>query len=101
MRHFIIEISYTAPLAAIDAAVTAHRQFLQRGYDDGLLLMSGPKTPRVGGIVIARAESVERLESFFADDPYRSQGLAQYRFVEFTPVKYRDLLDEWCAGASR
>lgn len=96
MRHFLIEITYTAPLAAIDATLSAHREFLQRGYDSGHLLMSGPMTPRVGGVVIARAPSSEELERFFNEDPFRVQKLARYRIVEFTPVKHQALLTEWC-----
>jgi uncharacterized protein YciI len=96
MRHFLVEITYLAPLPAIDAAVAAHREFLQKGYDRGLLLMSGPMTPRTGGVVIARGESVEVIETFFRDDPFKVQGLARYRIVEFTPVKHQLQIADWC-----
>jgi uncharacterized protein YciI len=95
MLHFVIEITYTAPLAAIDQSLAAHRAFLQVGYDRGVLLMSGPQNPRNGGIVVARAQSRAELETFFQDDPYVAQKLATYRFVEFNPVKRQPLLDTW------
>jgi uncharacterized protein YciI len=100
MRHFLVEITYTAPLTAIDAAVSAHRAFLQGGYDHGLLLMSGPMNPRSGGVVIARGESVEAIKAFFHNDPYQRQGLASYRIVEFTPVKHQPQIADWCSPQS-
>jgi len=96
--HFLVEISYIAPLEAIDRAVSSHREFLQRGYDAGMLLMSGPQNPRRGGVILARAPTREALERFFAEDPYLREGLADYRFVEFTPVKCQPFLKDWCAA---
>ncbi len=96
MKHFLVEITYTAALPAIDEALGAHREFLQIGYDRGLLLMSGPMTPRIGGVVIARGESTQIVEDFFRDDPFRVRGLASYRIVEFTPVKHQPQIADWC-----
>ena len=96
MSHFLVEITYTVPLSAIDAALPAHREFLQRGYEAGLLLMSGPMNPRTGGIVIARAASRAAIEEFFSADPYRIQQLASYRIVEFAPVKHQATIADWC-----
>jgi uncharacterized protein YciI len=98
MLHFLVEITYTAPLDAIDHALPAHRAFLQRGYDAGLLLMSGPQNPRSGGVIIARAPTREALAAFFADDPYRRAKLADYRIVEFAPVKRQPFLNDWCSA---
>lgn len=98
MLHFVVEITYTAPLAEIDQALAAHRSFLQVGYDRGWLLMSGPQNPRTGGMVIARAPSRAELEAFFRDDPYAKAGVATYRFVEFNPVKRQPAMEVWCSG---
>lgn len=98
MLHFVIEITYTAPLAEIDRVLPAHRAFLQTGYDRGWLLASGPQNPRTGGIIIARAPSRAELETFFRDDPYQQAKAALYRFVEFNPVKRQPLLEAWVTG---
>ncbi len=95
MKHFIIEIQYQVSAEQISETVSEHRSFLQTGYEQGLLLCSGPQNPRVGGIVIARAPSLAALQSFFAADPYQVKKLATYRWVEFEPVKYQDFLKSW------
>ena len=99
MKHFLIEITYSLPIHEIgEGKINEHRQFLQTGYDGGLLLMSGPQDPPLGGIVIARAESLDALEAFFQNDPYFKRSLATYRFVEFRPVKRAPFLEDWVTG---
>lgn len=100
MRHFVVEVTYTAPLSRIDEVLAEHRAFLQGGYDRGLLLASGSRVPRTGGIILARAESPEALETFLAGDPFRREGVASYRIVEFVPVKHQAFLADWVAGAT-
>ena len=95
MKHFMIEITYLVPAEQLAEIVPVHRAFLQTGYDAGKLLFSGPQNPRVGGIVLARAESLEEIQQFFKDDPYQIQGLAGYRFVEFAPVKFQAFMEPW------
>ena len=95
MNHFIIEIIYKAPLERIEEILPAHREFLQIGYDKGIILMSGPQVPRIGGIIIARANSMEELDSFFENDPYRVNQVGEYIYTQFNPVKYKELIKEW------
>jgi len=98
MKHFLILITYTADLTKIDEILPIHRKFLQEGYNQGLLLLSGPRNPRIGGIVLSRAESLEKIKSFFDEDPYKINNFAIYDFIEFDPVKRQPLLDEWILG---
>lgn len=95
MKHFLIEIQYSAPPEKIATIVKEHRAFLQIGYDQGWLLMSGPIQPKTGGIVIARAPSLEDLQAYFLNDPYHLNQVATYRFVAFEPVKHQSLLEDW------
>ena len=95
MKHFVVELIYKAPLKEIEEVLEEHRNFLQIGYDKGMILASGPQVPRIGGIVLARAESMEALAEFFADDPYQKENLAHYQYIEFNPVKYQNSFSDW------
>ena len=99
MKHFLIDIEYIVPLARIDEIVAQHRAFLQTGYDKGWLLMSGPKNPKTGGVVIARAPSLEELQELFNHDPYQLNQAAVYQFREFDPVKRQAFMEEWITAA--
>jgi uncharacterized protein YciI len=95
MKHFIVEITYTAPLAEIAAKTPFHREFLQKGYDQGWLLMSGPQNPKTGGIVVCKSPSLAEIETFFRGDPYMLAKMAEYRFIEFEPVKHASFIEFW------
>jgi len=95
LKHFMVEIAYTVPVDVLIELLPKHRTFLQTGYDQGILLMSGPQEPRTGGIIIARAESMAALKDFFKNYPYQINHVATYRFVEFVPVKHQPWLSQW------
>lgn len=98
MKHFLVDIRYTAPMEMVDAVVGSHREFLQEGYDSGMLLMSGPRNPKIGGLVIARANDIEAVREYFQRDPYRLAGVAQHDIIEFNPVKRQHFMNEWIEG---
>src|SRR5512145_824240 len=98
MKHFVILTTFTKPFEEFGEMVGHHRAFLQKGYDRGWLLCSGPQNPKVGGVIIARAPSLEELQQFFTDDPYQINGLATYQFIEFEPVKRQIFLEAWASG---
>ena len=95
MKHFMIDITYIKPIEYIQEILQSHREFLQKGYDSGNLLMSGPKNPLVGGIIIAKAESLEKIIDIFKNDPYQINEAAEYKFIEFSPVKRQGFLEPW------
>ena len=80
---FVIELTYKAPLPAIDARMAAHVAFLNRYYASGNFLVSGRQIPRRGGIILAIAESRERVEAIMLKDPFVHDKLAEVRIVEF------------------
>lgn len=98
MKHFIIDITFKIPFEKIEPHVPEHRAFLQTGYDKGLLLFSGPKIPRDGGIVAARAESAEEIKEFFSKDPYTNINAADYKYIEFNPVMLQGFVKNWVEG---
>ena len=59
---FVLELTYTAPMDAVDAALEAHRAWLDEQYGKGVFLASGPKNPRDGGVILAVAEDRARIE---------------------------------------
>lgn len=97
MKHFIIEITYQGSQERLNEVRPEHRAFLQTGYEQGWLLCSGPQTPPLGGMVVARAPSLQAIQQFFETDPYHVHGVASHRFIEFTPVLHDPLLAPWVA----
>ena len=80
---FLLELTYTADLKDIDAAMKAHMRWLNAQYDAGHFLVSGRKIPRDGGVIIATGAHRREIEAIAAEDPFVKQGLATVRVVEF------------------
>jgi uncharacterized protein YciI len=83
---FLVLLTYTQPLDAVDAHLSAHREFLKRHYANGTFLLSGRKEPRDGGVIFANAPSAAALQAILAEDPFARHGVAAYQVVEFTPT---------------
>ncbi len=98
MKHFIVEVNYKVPVEELGETLPEHRKFLGIGYERGLFLLSGPRVPRTGGMLVARAESLEELQSFLSGDPYLLKDLAEHRYIEFDPVLRQGFLEDWVSG---
>jgi uncharacterized protein YciI len=84
---FVISSVYKKPMEFVDAHVKAHREFLDRYYEKGVFITSGPKEPRTGGIIIAKAGSRAELERIMAEDPFSVHGISAYEYTEFKATK--------------
>jgi uncharacterized protein YciI len=80
---FLIELSYKADLAEIDAHMAAHVVFLKKHYGAGHFLVSGRKIPRDGGIILAVGKTRQQIQTIIEEDPFYQRGLADFRIVEF------------------
>lgn len=85
---YVVILDYILPLAEVDRHVPAHREFLDRCYAMGLLLVSGPQEPRTGGIFVFRDMPEERLHALLAGDPFKQAGVARYTAIRFNPTRH-------------
>ena len=99
---FIIELTYTATLAEIDANMRAHVAYLNKHYAAGDFVASGRQIPRTGGVILAVGESREHVEAIAREDPFCARGLAQYRVIEFrVSQRARDIQQLFAGEPSR
>ena len=87
---FVIELTYKASLAEIDASMAAHVKFLNKYYAAGNFLISGRKIPRDGGIILAVGESRQHIDVIIREDPFYERGLADFRIIEFRASQRAD-----------
>ncbi len=96
MKHFVLEGEYLVPFEELSELVPRHRAFLQRGYDAGHFLCSGPQIPAHGGFLVARAESLAQLEAILAEEPFtKAKKMRFSRITEFNPVQHQPMLKDW------
>lgn len=87
---FIVNLTYKVPVSEVEKYQIAHREYLDYYYKIGLILASGPLSPRTGGVILALTQDKEYLESVLQKDPYYMAEVADYSLTEFIPVKHRD-----------
>lgn len=78
---FILTVTYTKPMDAIEPHVDTHMDWVREGYDKGMFLASGRKVPRTGGIILAKGERAA-IEAFLAQDPFVIHDVGTYDITE-------------------
>lgn len=91
---FVVLLTYTAPLDQIDAHLEEHVRYLKRQYEAGVFLASGRRVPRTGGVILAKAQSLDAMWEVLAQDPFHQHGVARYEVIEFTPSLAQPYLAE-------
>ncbi|MFF2650330.1 YciI family protein [Streptomyces sp. NPDC058045] len=81
---FVLELTYTRPLEAVDAVLDEHVAWLKAQFEKGIFLASGRKTPRDGGVILAVGADRAAMEALAATDPFSLAGVCEYRITEFT-----------------
>ncbi|MGW7358605.1 YciI family protein [Streptomyces sp. NPDC054802] len=84
---FVMELTYTAPLERVEPLLEAHVAWLDGLYEEGVVIASGRKKPRDGGIVLAVGDDRPRIEKLAATDPFVVGGVCAYRITEFVATK--------------
>jgi len=90
---FVILLHYENGLDPVHKALDAHRAWLAGNYEAGRFLVSGPCTPRTGGVILCRAKDREELEALVRTDPFVIQGAARCEIVEFEPTQWSSALE--------
>ncbi|MFD9976779.1 YciI family protein [Streptomyces sp. NPDC059017] len=92
---FALELTYTAPLERVEEHQDAHVAWLDGLYEEGVLIASGRKNPRDGGVLIAVGVDRERAERIAESDPYTTAGVCEYRITEFIATKTAPALEPY------
>ena len=85
---FIAILTYKKPLEEVDRFLQAHRDYLAGHYATGDFIASGPQTPRVGGVIMIKANNREAVDAIISEDPFHINDIANYQIVEFTPTMF-------------
>ncbi|MCP5413375.1 MAG: hypothetical protein H6961_01955 [Chromatiaceae bacterium] len=82
---FVVSLTYKAELSEVDNYISEHIAYLEKYYDKGNFIASGRKVPRTGGVILAHAESREKLIAILQEDPFYKADVASYEVTEFVP----------------
>jgi len=80
---FFITIEYKVPLEQVEPYFEPHIAFVRKYVDAGVFVLTGKKVPRAGGLIMAKAESRQHLQTILAEDPFVTEDLATFDITEF------------------
>lgn len=88
MKLFVVVLRYVVESDKVQETRLPHLDFVQKGYEDGVFLLSGPLSPRAGGVIFAQSISRESLLDFLSEDPFAQNGVAEFSVYEFKPSRH-------------
>lgn len=95
MKYYMLEGSFVKNLPEqneLQRAIAAHLEYLKIGFNDGSILLSGPKAEAGGGVIVVKCEDIQR---FCDNDPLVKAGIQEYRITEFKLHDCQDYLKCW------
>jgi uncharacterized protein YciI len=85
---FLLVLKYKVSIEQVDRVAPAHREYLSRAYQAEELLVSGPRVPRTGGVIVARVKTRQEVDALIHQDPFFQQEIADYEVIEFLPASF-------------
>jgi uncharacterized protein YciI len=64
-----------------------HKEWIKRGFDDGVFLLVGNLQPNLGGGIVAHNTSLPDLQSRVNDDPFVIENVVSAELLEIAPSR--------------
>lgn len=69
-----------------------HKEWIKRGFDDGVFLLTGSIQPSLGGAVVAHNTSLADLQTRVNKDPFVEEKIVTAEIIEIAPSRFDDRL---------
>ena len=84
---FIILLKFSDNKTQAKQFMQTHNDWIKRGFDDGVFLMSGSLQPNQGGGVMAHNTTLSELQTRVGEDPFVAENIVTAEILEFTPSR--------------
>ncbi len=84
---FIVLLRFSDNKAKAGQFMEGHKEWINRGFDDGVFLLVGSLQPNLGGGVVAHNTSLSDLQSRVNIDPFVAEKVVKAEILEITPSK--------------
>jgi len=89
---FIVLLKFSGNKAQAGQFMEGHKEWIKRGFDDGVFVMAGSLQPNQGGGILAHNTSLPDLQTRVNADPFVAQNVVTAEILEITPSKTDDRL---------
>lgn len=90
---FVILLKFSDNKANVGQFMEGHKEWLKRGFDEGVFLVAGSLQPGLGGGIVAYNTSLSDLQSRVDADPFVAEQVVKAEILEITPSRADARLD--------
>ena len=82
---FIILLRFSSRKSDAPKFMDAHKQWLKRGFGEGVFLLAGSLEPGQGGGILAHGGSLEEIQTRVNEDPFVAEQVVTAEIIELDP----------------
>jgi uncharacterized protein YciI len=80
---YLIISNYVVPTTQVDPYREQHVAWVQQYIDSDDFIMAGPRRGKIGGVIVSRSMTIDRLTKILAEDSFVSENLVETQIVDF------------------
>ncbi len=84
---FVVLLKFSSNKDQAGQFMAGHKEWIERGFGDGVFLLAGSLQPKLGGGIVAHNTSLSDLRSRVNDDPFVAENVVSAEILEITPSK--------------
>jgi uncharacterized protein YciI len=84
---FIVLLKFSDNKAQASEFLEGHKEWIKRGFDDGVFLLAGSLQPNLGGGIMAHNTSLADLQTRVNGDPFVVENVVSAKILEIAPSK--------------
>jgi uncharacterized protein YciI len=90
---FIVLLKFSGNKGRAGQFMQGHKEWIKRGFDDGVFLLVGSVQPNLGGGIVAHNTSLSDLQSRVNDDPFVAENVVSAEILEIAPSRIDERLE--------
>ena len=84
---FVVLLRFSGNKSQAGQLMQGHREWISRGFDDGVFLLAGNLQPSLGGGIVAHNTSLADLQSRVNADPFVARNVVSAEILEIAPSR--------------
>ena len=89
---FIVLLKFSGDKGRAGKFMEGHREWIKRGFDEGVFLLAGSLEPDLGGGILAHNTALKDLQKRVKEDPFVAEDVVSAEILEIAPAKTTEQL---------
>lgn len=84
---FVVLLKFSDNKDKAGQFMDGHKEWIKRGFDDGVFLMAGSLQPNAGGTIMAHNATLAELQDRVDGDPFVAENVVSADIFEIAPSR--------------